>query len=514
MFRFNGYSPRAFPKNNEQIRGCSFQQAFNALMARVFIGGVMVIGMVNNAISATTIETVSTVNDGQNIAVFLGDDDLPRVLTITRKSGFDRPTTIEVATCLDPVCNFPLIERIDAGLEGFPIISQLGFDSRGFPYFIYHDRFDFDQSTRLLRCNDEICSTFSEEDVISSTYTLRADDRLMETRVNQGSDRLRLTQCADLSCTSRNSGSTIDEVVDGRLQAFNTDANGFPVFVYESGEEPGALLARCNDVTCSSPLIQSIDLELVSFRSRGYSVVVDNSDRPVISLADSDGLSLIICSDSQCTTSTRRAVDSAQLSSDLQVDMNGNAVLAYRRSGTVRLARCQDQGCENLSVEVVDEATGRPPSLVLDSVGNPVIAYGNNTLGISKLARCDNLNCSSSGDDLPNVGRYLLRSVETGRFLDADRNGSLGTSAVPRLDDEWDLDFATPGLSTPFTLTNSQFATPIDNTDWVPEPAGDGTFFLRRISNSSRNYLSTTGRDVFITFQNQSDRWEFIPVQN
>jgi hypothetical protein len=387
---------------------------------------------------------------------------------------------------------------------------QLGIDTRGYPYFVYSDLIA-ERLTRLFRCNDEKCSTFSVQAISGAAYTLRADNRLMGAVVNQGSDKLRLFQCSDLLCTSRNSFSTIDAVEDGRLKSFNTDANGFPVFLYESGGE--IIVARCNDVTCSSPLIQPIGVGTESSFDL-FSVVVDAADRPVISIANRDGLALMTCSDSLCTTSTTRTVDGARLSSDLQVDMNGNAVLAYRKSGTVRLARCQDQGCENLSREIIDQATGRPPALALDGVGNPVIAYGDDTVGIVRLARCDNLNCSSSNDELPNVGTYLLRSVATGRYLDADRNGAVGTSSVPRLDDEWDLGFAIAGASTPFTLTNSQFATPIDNTAWLPEPAGDGTFFLRRLSDASRNYLSTAGTGVVITFQTQSDRWEFIPVQN
>jgi len=186
----------------------------------------------------------------------------------------------------------------------------------------------------------------------------------------------------------------------------------------------------------------------------------------------------MLCEDSTCTTSTIRVVDRAQVSSDVQLDMSGNALLAYRKNGVLRLARCQGQDCENLSVEVIDQANGRAPELVLDSVDNPVILYADRAAESVKLVRCDNANCASTNEQLPEAGTYLVRSVETGRYLDADRNGFIGTSTVPKRDDEWDLALAISGAVNPYTLANSLFVTPISNTDWTIEPAGDGSFYL------------------------------------
>ena len=129
-----------------------------------------------------------------------------------------------------------------------------------------------------------------------------------------------------------------------------------------------------------------------------------------------------------------------------------------------------------------------------------------------KLARCGNPSCVAFSGNLPDVGAYNLRSVATGRYLDADRNGSVGTSRVPRADDVWDLDLVIPNASLPYSLANQLFETPIERNDWVTEDAGNSNFYLRRVSDSAENYLSTSGGGVLFTTREQSDLWEFIPV--
>ena len=83
---------------------------------------------------------------------------------------------------------------------------------------------------------------------------------------------------------------------------------------------------------------------------------------------------------------------------------------------------------------------------------------------------------------------------------------------MPKADDVWDLELVIPNSSVPYSLTNQLFETPIERNDWVTEDAGNGSFFLRRVSDSDENYLSTSGRDLIITSREQSDRWEFISV--
>ena len=88
----------------------------------------------------------------------------------------------------------------------------------------------------------------------------------------------------------------------------------------------------------------------------------------------------------------------------MELDANDLPVLAFRKSETVRLARCQDDACANLSIEVLDEATGGIPALALDELGHPVLAYRDSRVDSLKLARCGNPNCLASSYDMPDPG--------------------------------------------------------------------------------------------------------------
>lgn len=451
---------------------------------------------------ATSIEIVATAYTSDTIAVQLDASGNPAILFGGRK-----------ATCTDPNCNFPFIEIFFEDYPNRKIETlDVGFDAQGFPYLLFGSKYASNRfPNTMVRCLDLDCNNVITHDSPGRNMALRNDRLAMVTYQNAGTDKLKLAHCVNLECTSRNMIRTIAE--DGLPAAIDVDNDGNPIILYSLDGQVGWSIARCYDVVCSAPVVTPIDL---SGRVDHVSIEVNGSDEPVLSFRNEDSfrdrsLKVLLCDDPNCEASSTRTIDNAGVAADMQLDESGYPVLAYRKSGTIRLARCQDDACATLSVEVVDEGTGRTPTLILDELSHPVLAY--RARGSLKLARCGNPGCLATDDMLPNPGSYNLRSVATGRYLDADRNGAVGTSFVPRPDDVWNLDLAISNASLPFKLANREYTTPIERSNWILEDAGDGTYYVRRLSTATQNYLTTSGRSVLLTtLAAQSDRWEFIPV--
>ncbi|MBX2885391.1 MAG: hypothetical protein KTR32_35880 [Granulosicoccus sp.] len=415
------------------------------------------------------------------------------------------------ASCADPNCSFPAFNRLFSDFPRIRIVMRrVGFDAQGYPYLLYGSRFATHRiADTLVRCLDLACVNSIRHDIPAFTgqpvIALRDDRLAMFLYQNEATEKLKLAHCVDLECTSRNMITTI---ANGIPAAIDVDNDGNPIIIFSLEEQAGWSIARCYDLACSAPVVSSLDL---TGRITDWTIAVNASNEPVLSFDNGD-LTVLQCSDANCENASTRVIDKASVAADMELDDNGFPVLAFRKSGTIRLARCHDAECATLSVEIVDEATGRIPSLTLDALSHPVIAYSNDQVGTLKLAVCGNPSCLEFVGELPDPGTYNLRSVNTGRYLDADPDGSVGTSRVPKLDDRWDLDLVSANTSLPYTLANRKFETPIESTDWIPEDAGDGTFYLRRLSDASRNYLSTSGNGALFTTRNLSDRWEFIPV--
>ena len=153
---------------------------------------------------------------------------------------------------------------------------------------------------------------------------------------------------------------------------------------------------------------------------------------------------------------------------------------------------------------------GRWSSVAVDSAGNPAIAYSQDTSSDVRYAKCDNPTCQTLNRsyDLPEIGLYNLQSVATGRYLDADADGSIGTSRTPQLDDQWGV---FPGSGS--AIDNVVFDTPATSGRWDFEPEGDGTFYLEKQGDIAPRYLSSSGGDAFRDFRPSADRWVFVPVE-
>ncbi len=250
----------------------------------------------------------------------------------------------------------------------------------------------------------------------------------------QGYDVLKLVHCGYTDC----SGGNIFKILDDSYPASQygslaLDAAGKPVV---SMEFPIDLhVEHCGDANCSAiKLSPALDREIgdssLALDSRGYPVVGyvprANWDNP------NPSLKLVHCGNANCTSgSWTQTVDNGAIvaqSPSLVLDSVGRPVMAYYDAAKLdlKLVHCGNANCSSGNFTTVVEGygdVGMSPSLKLDANGKPVIAHYDRDFGTVKLVRCGNINCSSNNvsERVGNTG--VSSAIQPSLALALDANG-------------------------------------------------------------------------------------------
>ncbi|MEM7340625.1 MAG: calcium-binding protein [Actinomycetota bacterium] len=85
------------------------------------------------------------------------------------------------------------------------------------------------------------------------------------------------------------------------------------------------------------------------------------------------------------------------------LDSSGNPVIAYRGNSDLRVLVCDDPDCTPLEFPIVPDlpgSVGEYTSIVLDAAGKPVVAYHDATNGALKIIHCNDPFCNIGGDSI------------------------------------------------------------------------------------------------------------------
>jgi len=321
---------------------------------------------------------------------------------------------LKIMHCNDPNCagDDESIESVDAtGTVG--INPALKLDRFGYPVVSYYDNTNGD--LKVLHCNDPDCS--GGDDSITSPVTVGDVGFYSDLFVDvihhpniafydTTNDLIKFMRCNDDDCAGAN--ETITAVgVEAQFVTMAPDSSGFPVIAWRNTNPifDTLWIIHCDDFDCTSHSDETPD---PGFGTGLFpSMVLDDFGNPVVSykaLSFAD-LTILHCNDPDCdgaaeSITTPIPTGSTGAWSSVKLDSLGNAVVSYydESDDTLGILRCNDPDCAGSgdTIAMPDTAAadvGLYTSLELDEEGNPVVAYYNATHGNLKLLHCDTPDC-------------------------------------------------------------------------------------------------------------------------
>ena len=205
------------------------------------------------------------------------------------------------------------------------------------------------------------------------------------------------------------------------------DSNGYPVVAYSGN--PGLKILHCGDPNCSAGNVVTSADTVSSYGD--FSLVLDGSGNPVVAYQDSNlfDLKVLHCGDPNCSSgnviTSPVTVGVTGFTPSLVLDSAGNPIVAYHDGDNFNLEVlfCGDPSCSSGNVIASPAPTGFTglfASLVLDGSGNPVMSYldgGNFALSLNVL-HCGDATCSA-GNVITSVdsgfaGRFTSLALDSG----------------------------------------------------------------------------------------------------
>lgn len=232
-------------------------------------------------------------------------------------------------------------------------------------------------------------------------------------------NHLNIMHCNDPYCLDGDESIvTVDN--DALLSALVLDSNGYPVVAYaDFSGVSGIRLLHCNDPNCAGGNENITVVDDIHTPISQIALVLDSNGYPVISFTaptpanvNNHDLIVIHCNDANCLggDESKEVVDIAigagsSLFYDvaLMLDSSGNPVISYHDAAQkdLKLVHCNDPNCAGADESIVTLAStgnvGAASDLMLDSSGNPLISYVDETANTLRLIRCNDANCV--GDD-------------------------------------------------------------------------------------------------------------------
>jgi CSLREA domain-containing protein len=274
---------------------------------------------------------------------------------------------------------------------------------------------------KVLRCGNTDCSSGNS---ITTVETLTSVPPTFTTSIaldasqnpvvsyNEGSPaELHVLHCGNTTCTSGN--SIEDPDTQGRYNSLELDGSGNPIVVHSSGSSTVNVL-HCNDANCAGS-----NESYGSFTATGtgqlFSLELDGT-LPVIAyiISPSQDLEIARCNEANCTGNDE-SLEQPDTTGDvgawpsLALVGSGQPVVSYydNTNGDLQLMHCNDDFCDGggesiTPVDTTGTDVGQWTSLILDG-GNPVVSYHDFDNGNLKVLRCNDANCTGTGDSIATV---------------------------------------------------------------------------------------------------------------
>jgi hypothetical protein len=140
---------------------------------------------------------------------------------------------------------------------------------------------------------------------------------------------------------------------------------------------------------------------------------LDSSGYPLVAYlnASNNDLKLMHCNDPNCTggdesITSPDTAGNVGFTASLALDNSGHPVVSYydAGNGNLKLMHCNDPNCTGGDESITSPDTagfaGQYTSLVLDSIGHPVVSYTSDSNTNLKLMNCNDPNCTGGDESI------------------------------------------------------------------------------------------------------------------
>jgi len=296
--------------------------------------------------------------------------------------------------------------------------TSLALDASGNPVVSYY--VGIARDLKVLHCNDSNCAGGDESITSPDTagdvgyYTSLALDTSGNPVVSYydvTNQNLKVLHCGDANCAAGNSITSPDKGGwNGTSLAL--DAAGNPVVSYLSYSDMDLKVLHCSNGSCGAfNTITAPDTE--GDVGEFTSLALDAGGRPVVSYFDrtNGNLKVLHCGNPDCTAgnsiTSPDTAGTVGTDTSLALDSSGNPVVSYydNTNGDLKVMHCNDANCAggNESITSPDTDGGAWSSLALDASGNPVVSYSdagpvyNQNL---KVMHCNDPNCAGGDESI------------------------------------------------------------------------------------------------------------------
>jgi hypothetical protein len=261
-------------------------------------------------------------------------------------------------------------------------------------------------------------------------------------------------------------------------------------------------------------------------------MALNAADSPVVSYKGYNWheLRILNCDYPDCTNEKTLAVPDRDggFWTSLHLDASGNPVVSYNYGEQLSVLRCGNPSCTaGNTISTPDAAGGPYTSLKLDSAGNPVVSYHAEATQDLKVLHCGNPACTAgntiaSPDTLGNVGQYSSLALDSAgnpvvSYYD-QTNGALKLLVCgdPYCGENPGAPTPTPTSTLTATPTRTPSPTPTATRTPIPPPAAPTNLTATALS-STRIDLSwmdnATNESAFgILRRTSADAWTRIAV--
>jgi hypothetical protein len=397
-------------------------------------------GMTEAANSITSPDTVGDVGSYTSLA--LDSSGYPVVSYFDATNGH-----LKLLHCDDPNCagnESANINSPDTSANAGSFTS-LALDSTGYPVVAYQGG---SAQLKVLHCDDPKCAGDESGNITSPdpsvnvfrffSLALDASDNPVVSYQDQTNSDLKVLHCDDPNCAGDESGNitwpdtlgTVGAHPSLALDCADFDPNarrcqslpGNPVVSYGDDSSNDLKVLHCDDPKCAGDESGNISSpDTGDIVSHGTSLRLDASGYPVVVYHDdaTNKLKVLHCDDAKCAGDESGNMSSPATAADggaLALDGAGNPVVSYNTGGGghLNVLHCNDGNCTSgnsiTSPDTADDV-GESNSLKLDSSGNPVVSYYDDTNGDLKVLHCGNANCTE-GPSGPSSVNLTLSSIQ------------------------------------------------------------------------------------------------------